>query len=128
MQNICEARNYWDHEGLHVWNLRGKRVSFELLKDQMSEYCAEHGIGMIALDPYYRLGEGRDENDNGAIADFLIGLGEIADQLNAAVVMTHHFAKGNAAMKNSIDRMSGAGSFARDPDVLVSLTEHEQVV
>lgn len=124
MKSICEARDYWDHDSLHVWNLRGKRVSFDLLKEQMAEYCAKHGIGMIALDPYYRLGEGRDENDNGAIADFLIGLGEIADQLNAAVVMTHHFAKGNSAMKSAIDRMSGAGSFARDPDVLFSLTEH----
>lgn len=125
MKEICEARKYQSYDNLHFWNLRGKRVSFASLKEPMSKYCEKHGIGMIALDPYYRLGEGRDENSNGEIAEFLIQLGEIADDLNVAIVITHHFAKGNSGNKASIDRMSGAGAFARDPDALFMMTEQE---
>jgi len=37
-----------------------------------------------------------------------------------------HFAKGNASAKGTIDRISGSGVFARDPDSLVVFTRHEE--
>lgn len=123
LHSICEVRKYRDHKGIHLWHLRGEEVSFATLRPQLKDYCLEHDIGFVALDPYYRLGEGQDENDNGAIAKFLMTVGNVAKDLNVAVAMTHHFSKGNSAIKNAIDRMSGAGVFARDPDVLMSITE-----
>src|SRR3954462_16003810 len=40
--------------------------------------------------------------------------------------MAGHFAKGNAAAKETIDRISGSGVFARDPDSLIPFTKHEE--
>src|ERR1051326_1856867 len=40
--------------------------------------------------------------------------------------MASHFAKGNASAKESIDRISGSGVFARDPDSLITFTKHEE--
>jgi hypothetical protein len=42
------------------------------------------------------------------------------------VVVAHHFAKGDSTAKNAMDRMSGAGAWARDPDSIVVLTPHEE--
>src|ERR1041384_6542998 len=44
----------------------------------------------------------------------------------AAVAMAGHFAKGNAAAKETIDRTSGSGVFARDSDSLITFTKHEE--
>jgi hypothetical protein len=44
----------------------------------------------------------------------------------AAIVIAHHFAKGDSTAKNPIDRMSGAGVWARDADSLVVMTQHEE--
>src|ERR1051325_5990145 len=35
---------------------------------------------------------------------------------SAAVALAGHFTKGNASAKEAIDRISGSGVFARDPD------------
>jgi hypothetical protein len=42
------------------------------------------------------------------------------------VALAGHFAKGNASAKETIDRISGSGVFARDPDSLVIFTQHEE--
>jgi hypothetical protein len=50
----------------------------------------------------------------------------LACRTDAAVVMAHHFAKGNSSAKEAIDRISGAGVWGRDPDSIVVLTPHEE--
>ena len=50
----------------------------------------------------------------------------LAVTTGAAVAMAGHFAKGNAAAKETIDRISGSGVFSRDPDSLVTFTKHEE--
>jgi hypothetical protein len=40
--------------------------------------------------------------------------------------VAHHFAKGDSTAKSAMDRMSGAGAWARDPDSIVVLTPHEE--
>jgi len=42
------------------------------------------------------------------------------------VAFSAHFAKGNASAKSSIDRVSGSGVFARDPDTILTFTQHEE--
>jgi hypothetical protein len=44
----------------------------------------------------------------------------------AALILTHHFAKGDASVKNAIDRASGGGVFARWGDVMLTFTPHEE--
>jgi hypothetical protein len=49
-----------------------------------------------------------------------------SEHTGAAVVIAHHFAKGDASGKYAMDRMSGAGAWARDPDALLIMTPHEE--
>src|SRR5689334_5911093 len=50
----------------------------------------------------------------------------LAVSTGAAVALANHYAKGNAAAKEAMDRISGSGVFARDPDSLVTFTRHEE--
>jgi hypothetical protein len=68
----------------------------------------------------------RDENSAGDIGTLMNALELLAVRSQAAVVFGSHFAKGNPATKDSIDRISGSGVFARDPDTILTLTGHEE--
>ena len=37
-----------------------------------------------------------------------------------------HYSKGNQSEKDPLDRISGSGVFARDPDTIMGLTAHEE--
>jgi hypothetical protein len=50
----------------------------------------------------------------------------LAAKSGAAAVFGAHFSKGNQAGKESIDRIGGSGVFARDPDVILTMTPHEE--
>lgn len=41
------------------------------------------------------------------------------------MLYAHHFAKGNSASKDPLDRLSGSGVFGRDPDTIITMTKHE---
>ena len=68
----------------------------------------------------------RDENANGDIAGLMNELEAMAQKTGAAVVVAHHFAKGDSTAKSAMDRMSGAGAWVRDPDSIMVLTPHEE--
>lgn len=80
---------------------------------------------LIVVDPFYKLNGERDEKQVGEVMNVLTQIEKLAVKTDAAVVIAHHFAKGNAAEKESIDRMSGSGAFGRDPDAIVTMTPHE---
>ncbi len=122
-RKVAEAAGIGDISGLAIQSLRGQRLSLDRIKKGTIDSCREHNVGLIGIDPYYRIAAGQDENSNNEIALFLEGIEEIAHESGAAIALTHHYAKGNAAVKNSIDRMAGAGTFARDPDALLAMTE-----
>ena len=50
----------------------------------------------------------------------------MAQKTGAAIVVAHHFAKGDSTAKSAMDRMSGAGAWIRDPDSIMVLTPHEE--
>ena len=60
------------------------------------------------------------------MARLLNALEMLAAETGAAVCYGAHYAKGNAAGKDAIDRVSGSGVFARDPDSLLNFTRHEE--
>ena len=53
-------------------------------------------------------------------------LEKLAQSSGAAVVVAHHFAKGDSTAEEAGDRLSGAGAWVRDPDSIVVLTPHEE--
>ena len=111
---------------LHVWNLRGHNADLTLLRPKLEEQLAKHEFGLIILDPAYKVLGDRDENANGEIAGLMNELEALAQRTGAALVVAHHFAKGDSTAKSAIDRMSGAGAWARDPDSILVLTPHEE--
>ena len=111
---------------LHLWNLRGHNADLTLLRPKLEEQLARHQFGLLILDPAYKLLGDRDENANGDIAGLMNELEKLAQSSGAAVVVAHHFAKGDSASKEAADRMSGAGAWVRDPDSIMVLTPHEE--
>ena len=113
-------------ESLALWNLRGRNADLALLRPKLEEQLARHQFGLIILDPAYKLLGDRDENANGEIASLMNELEGLVQRTGAALVVAHHFAKGDSTAKSAIDRMSGAGAWARDPDSILVLTPHEE--
>jgi hypothetical protein len=111
---------------LHMWNLRGQNADLTLLRPKLEEKLDRHQFGLIIVDPAYKVLGNRDENANGEIADLMNELEGLVQRTKAGLVIAHHFAKGDSTAKSAIDRMSGAGAWARDPDSLVVLTPHEE--
>lgn len=108
-----------------VWHLRGYATDFSYLREEITKAITERGIKLVILDPYYKLLGGRDENSARDISNLHNEIERVCVDTGAAVVWGAHFAKGNASQKESIDRISGSGVFARDPDSIITLTSHE---
>ncbi|MGH7992653.1 MAG: AAA family ATPase [Limisphaerales bacterium] len=125
---LCTARPECKSMGdlFHLWNLRGHNADLTLLRPKLEEQLTKHQFGLIILDPAYKVLGNRDENANGEIAGLMNELEAMAQKTGAAVVVAHHFAKGDSTAKSAMDRMSGAGAWARDPDSIVVLTPHEE--
>lgn len=112
-------------QNIHFWNLRGHGCDITSIRPKLEDQLQE-GYDLIVVDPIYKLMGARDENSAGDIGDMLNELERFAMKAQAAVVFAHHFAKGNAAGKDAIDRASGSGVWGRDPDCIFSLTQHEE--
>lgn len=102
--------------------LRGYDAPFYAIREHIESFCRENGIGLIVFDPVYKLADDFDENKARDVAKLLREFEKLASDLNAAVAFAHHFAKGNSSEKGSIDRASGSGVWAREPDALLMLT------
>ena len=102
-------------------NLRGKLSEWSGFSRSLPD-----DLGLIVLDPIYKLMAGLDENKAGDIASIMGDIEALSVRTGAAVVFGAHYSKGNQAGKQSIDRVSGSGVFARDPDSIISLTAHEE--
>jgi hypothetical protein len=110
---------------LDLWTLRGHATDLAKLVPHIVAQAAGRDYSLIILDPIYKCLGDRDENAAGDIAELLNEVEALAVRTGAAIVIAHHFAKGSAAGKDSKDRMSGSGVWARDPDALITLTAHE---
>lgn len=110
---------------IHLWNLRGHAADYRKLIPKIIERARRENFALIILDPIYKLYGGTDENAAGDVAALLNSVEKLATETDAAVAFGAHFAKGNASAKEAIDRISGSGVFARDPDSLLIFTKHE---
>jgi len=111
---------------LDVWNLRGYAAEAGIVLPEIERKTSKTKYALIVLDPIYKLYGAVDENKAGDVARLLNHLEHLAVSSGAAVAFGAHFSKGNQAAKESIDRISGSGVFARDPDSLLIFTPHQE--
>ena len=112
---------------LQIWNLRGYAADYGKLIPKITERAHRENFELIVLDPIYKLYGATDENSAGDVAALLNSIESLSVETGAAVAYGCHFAKGNASTKEAIDRISGSGVFARDPDSLLIFTKHIEV-
>lgn len=125
---ICSARGEQPPIDLHVWNLRGRTVTLDQLTVRLPKMIQKTGARVVCIDPHYKVSAVSDmeENSNDAQGKLLTLMEGLCCRNNAALILTHHFAKGDASAKNAIDRASGGGVFARWGDVMLTFTPHEE--
>lgn len=78
-------------------------------------------FSLVILDPIYKITAG-DENSARDVGIFCNDLDRIAKETGCSIFYTHHHAKGEQGTKKAMDRGSGSGVFARDPDLMIDLT------
>ncbi|MFR4357574.1 MAG: AAA family ATPase, partial [Clostridia bacterium] len=109
---------------IDIWNLRGKSVPMDRLAPKLIRRAAKKDYIAIIIDPIYKVITG-DENSADQMAHFCNQFDIVCSDLGAAVIYCHHHSKGGQGQKRSMDRASGSGVFARDPDALLDLIELE---
>lgn len=109
-------------KNIDIWNLRGVSEPMDKLVPKLVRRAKKKGYIAIILDPIYKVITG-DENSAEQMANFCNQFDKICNQLNCAVIYCHHHSKGSQWGKKSMDRASGSGVFARDPDAFLDLTE-----
>ena len=123
---ICESLGITQEPGwLDVWNLRGFAAPYGLIIPHIIERIKKSGYALIVLDPIYKMYGSANENDASEVAQLLNALEKVCVETHAAVMFGAHYSKGNQSQKESIDRISGSGVFARDPDSIIPFTKHK---
>jgi len=107
-------------------NLRGRAANFRTLLPKLVSRAKNEGFVLVILDPIYKLYGQTDENSAGDVAALCNAIEDLTVQTGAAVAFGAHFSKGNQSGKEAIDRISGSGVFARDPDSMLIFTRHEE--
>jgi RecA-family ATPase len=125
LMTVSESRllpeDVWS-DNLMIWPMRGQmREVTELMHALMDTLLKERPLAII-LDPIYKLLGDRDENAAGEINSLLNELEQVARNVGCCILYSHHFAKGDSSEKSPIDRASGSGVWARDPDAMVFFT------
>jgi len=109
---------------IDIWNLRGKSVPMDKLAPKLIRRAAKKDYIAVVIDPIYKVITG-DENSADQMATFCNQFDKICTELGTAVIYCHHHSKGSQGGKRAMDRASGSGVFARDPDALLDLIELE---
>ena len=111
-------------DNIDIWNLRGKSVPMDKLAPKLIRRAQKKDYIAVIIDPIYKVLTG-DENSADQMAHFTNQFDKIATELGCSVIYCHHHSKGTQGGKKSMDRASGSGVFARDPDALIDLVELE---
>jgi hypothetical protein len=107
---------------IRVWQLRNTRIG---AIEELGDILAMRGerFDLVILDPLYKLLGNREENSNGDMGDLMQAIRErFCNGDKTAVLIVHHFPKGDLTKKAALDRFAGAGAIARDADSLITIT------
>ena len=97
-------------------------MPLDKLAPRLIRRAKKEGYIAVVIDPIYKILTG-DENNAEQMAKFCNQFDVICRALDCAVIYCHHHSKGAQGGKRSMDRASGSGVFARDPDAMLDMTE-----
>ena len=141
---VMEALNLVDRQGRYIgkredgssvghplfieWNLRGVPGGYDIenvcnTAEERLRNMPGLKIAAIVVDPLYKSYGGKEENSATDMAAVLEAMERFSEKFNAAIFIASHFAKGDSAGKAQIDRISGSGVIARDPDSIMTLSK-----
>lgn len=123
-RDVRQAMGAPSQHGVSIWNLRGHSVPMDKLAPKLIRRAAKQSYIAIIIDPIYKVITG-DENSADQMAAFCNQFDKVCTELGCAVIYCHHHSKGAQGGKRSMDRASGSGVFARDPDALLDMIELE---
>ena len=107
-----------------IWNLRGHAVPLDQLVPKLIHRVKDMKLDAIIIDPIYKVITG-DENKASDMAAFCNQFDKICTETGCSVIYCHHHSKGAQGLKKAMDRASGSGVFARDPDAQLDMIELE---
>lgn len=107
-----------------IWNLRGHAVPLDKLVPKLVRRAREQHYDAIIVDPIYKVITG-DENNASEMAAFCNQFDKICAETGCATIYCHHHSKGAQGAKKAMDRASGSGVFARDPDAQLDMIQLE---
>ncbi len=107
---------------IDIWNLRGVTEPMDKLAPKLIRRAKKGNYIAVIIDPIYKVITG-DENSADQMAHFCNQFDKVCTELGCAVIYCHHHSKGMQGGKRSMDRASGSGVFARDPDALLDMIE-----
>lgn len=108
-------------QNIEIWNLRGAATPMDKLAPKIIRRAKEYGFKAIIIDPIYKVIMG-DENAAGDMAKFCNQFDLLCRDLGCSTIYCHHHSKGPQGQKKAMDRASGSGVFARDPDAVIDVT------
>ncbi len=109
-------------ENIVVWNLRGHALPLDKLVPILVKRMKDEQVAAVIIDPIYKVITG-DENNASDMGAFCNQFDKICTELGASAIYCHHHSKGAQGGKKAIDRASGSGVFARDPDAQLDIIE-----
>jgi len=107
-----------------IWNLRGHAVPLDKLVPKLIRRVRDQQFDAIIIDPIYKVITG-DENNASDMAAFCNQFDKICAETGCATIYCHHHSKGTQGQKRAMDRASGSGVFARDPDAQLDMIQLE---
>lgn len=105
-----------------IWNLRGNAVPLDKLVPKLVRRVRDQHFDAIIIDPIYKVITG-DENNASEMAAFCNQFDKICAETGCATIYCHHHSKGAQGAKRAMDRASGSGVFARDPDAQLDMIQ-----
>ncbi len=111
-------------DNIVVWNLRGHAVPLDQLVPKLIRRVRDQHFDAIVIDPIYKVITG-DENNASEMGQFCNQFDKICTETGCSTIYCHHHSKGAQGMKKAMDRASGSGVFARDPDAQLDMIELE---
>ncbi|MDE7262930.1 MAG: AAA family ATPase [Oscillospiraceae bacterium] len=120
--DVRQAMGAPSRHSVDIWNLRGHSIPMDKLAPKLIRRCLKKNYTAVIIDPIYKVITG-DENSADQMAKFCNQFDKVCTELGCAVIYCHHHSKGSQGGKRSMDRASGSGVFARDPDALLDVIE-----